>query len=1086
MGYYYFDFKDIAKQGVCGLLTSLIAQLGAKSDACYQILSDLYTENDAGSQQPDNHALTECLKAMLKLPMQPMMYIIMDALDECPNTSGFPTAREEVLNLLKELTGLNISNLRICITSRPEIDIRTVLEALTPVQVSLHDEIGQKRDILDYISNVVHSDQKMRRWRPEDKQLVIDTLSAKADGMYVIVTVGLGKDAHLKCRFRWVYCQLETLRRCFPTVLRRALDELPETLDETYERTLLGIEKEIREFSHRLFQCLTVAVRPLQLDELAEVLAIRFDAGQLPRYDVNWRSEDAQEAVLSACSSLIAVVNIDGSPVVQFAHFSVKEFLTSDRLANSTKALSRYHILPRAAHTILAQASLGVLLHLGNHVDKNNMENFPFARYAAEHWVEHGQFKDVSSSIEDTMECLFDLDEPSFATWIWIYDIDYPFRPHMFETQPTRPEAVPLYYATLCGFHDLVEHLVAAHLEDVNAIGGYHHTAVNAALITGNVEIALLLLEHGADVNIVDAEGWTPLLRASQSGRRDDVELLLKHHANVNLQERDGDTALHMAARNGELEIVGMLLRHGSVVGTPTYKGWTALKSASRYGHLDVVRLLIESGAAVDTPDNDGSTPLKSASGYGHLDVVRLLIESGAAVDTPSNEGWTPLKSASASGHLDVVRLLIESGAAVDTPDNDGWTPLNSASGYGHLDVVRLLIESGAAVDTPSNDGWTPLMSASAYGHLDVVRLLIESRAAVDTPEEDGRTALFVASESGHLHITQELLDHGASVKAYNSHLSTPLHAASANGHLSIVQLLTKYHADVDKRNKGHQTPLHLASRYEHLKTARFLIESRSSTDSQDGNGSTPLHIAAQYGHLGMVKLLIESGADVTVRNGKESTPLDLASTSGNHQVTMYLAEYVGADVPSLDKSLQKLRSGASLSSLATVEHTHSPSHEGITSLFTASSEGNVDVVRSLLDSGADINERNLSHNTALHVALDEEELEVAKLLIQYGADINCQEKTGWAPLHLASRNGYFDVVQLLLDHDADVNAKNQELSTPLHLAAWNSQVEVARLLLERGANVHLRDIEGRTPSVLASKVGERNLARLLSGRDGS
>ena len=111
-------------------------------------------------------------------------------------------------------------------------------------------------------------------------------------------------------------------------MVRRALDELPETLDETYERTLLGIEKEKREFAYRLFQCLVVAVRPLHIDELAEVLAIRFDGGQLPQYHEDWRSENGQEAVLSACSSLIAVVNVDGSPVVQFSHFSVKEFLT--------------------------------------------------------------------------------------------------------------------------------------------------------------------------------------------------------------------------------------------------------------------------------------------------------------------------------------------------------------------------------------------------------------------------------------------------------------------------------------------------------------------------------------------------------------------------------------------------------------------------------------------------------------------------------------------------------------------------------------------------------------------------------------
>jgi hypothetical protein len=183
MGYYYFDFKDVAKQGIRGILTSLLAQFCAKSDPCYQILSSLYTENHAGSQQPDNLALTECLKEILTLPLQPTRYIIVDAIDECPNTFGIQTAREEVLDLLEELVDLQLANLRVCVTSRPEVDIRTVLEPLSSRNVSLHDQIGQKQAILDYINLFVHSDRRMRRWRQEDQQLVIDTLSAKAEGM---------------------------------------------------------------------------------------------------------------------------------------------------------------------------------------------------------------------------------------------------------------------------------------------------------------------------------------------------------------------------------------------------------------------------------------------------------------------------------------------------------------------------------------------------------------------------------------------------------------------------------------------------------------------------------------------------------------------------------------------------------------------------------------------------------------------------------------------------------------------------------------------------------------------------------------
>jgi hypothetical protein len=196
MGYYYFDYKEIAKQGIRGLLTSLLSQFCANSDPCYQILSNLYSENHAGSHQPDNKSLIDGLKEILRLPDAPMRYIILDAIDECPNTSGFPTAREEVLDLVEELVGLDLPNLRICVTSRPEIDIRTVLEPLTSLHVSLHDEVGQKQAILKYISNVVHSDRRMRRWRLEDKQLVIDALSTKADGMCVITTA-LSWPAHL-------------------------------------------------------------------------------------------------------------------------------------------------------------------------------------------------------------------------------------------------------------------------------------------------------------------------------------------------------------------------------------------------------------------------------------------------------------------------------------------------------------------------------------------------------------------------------------------------------------------------------------------------------------------------------------------------------------------------------------------------------------------------------------------------------------------------------------------------------------------------------------------------------------------------
>ncbi len=183
MAYYYFDFRDIKKQDCYGLLSSLVSQLSADSDAYYNILSKLYSENIHGTRKPDTDALKECLTNMLNLPGQCPIYIIVDALDECPNFPGLPSAREEVLELIEELVNLELPNVHLCVASRPEMDIRTVLEPLTTLKVSLHDETGQKEDIIAYINSMVHSHRSMRRWREEDQNLVINTLSEKVDGM---------------------------------------------------------------------------------------------------------------------------------------------------------------------------------------------------------------------------------------------------------------------------------------------------------------------------------------------------------------------------------------------------------------------------------------------------------------------------------------------------------------------------------------------------------------------------------------------------------------------------------------------------------------------------------------------------------------------------------------------------------------------------------------------------------------------------------------------------------------------------------------------------------------------------------------
>ena len=187
MAYFYFDFRDANKQGLRDIVTSFLTQLSAHSSLCCDILSELRSVHDNGRKQPSDIVLVKTLKDMLTLPDQRPIYLIVDALDESPNTYGIPSPRDMVLQLVKELVDLRLPNLRICVTGRPEFDIRDALESLNPRRLSLHVQNGQKEDIVDYIKSVVYSnsEQLIRRWRTEDKEFVIKVLSERADGVYV-------------------------------------------------------------------------------------------------------------------------------------------------------------------------------------------------------------------------------------------------------------------------------------------------------------------------------------------------------------------------------------------------------------------------------------------------------------------------------------------------------------------------------------------------------------------------------------------------------------------------------------------------------------------------------------------------------------------------------------------------------------------------------------------------------------------------------------------------------------------------------------------------------------------------------------
>ena len=418
-----------------------------------------------------------------------------------------------------------------------------------------------------------------------------------------------------------MFCQLEPLRQCFPSSVRRILEELPDSLDETYERILREIRKPNQGHVHRLLQCLVVAVRPLEVKELAEVLAL------MPKLNPGWRWEDQEEAVMSACSSLVTIVKDSDSRVVQFSHFSVKEFLTADRLVEPIRDASSYHIRLGAAHTIIAQACLGVLLRLDDLVDRNSIVNYPLARYAAQYWPTHARVENVSSHIKDGMECLFDADKPHFATWLWIYNEDHLVS--MLTMRPEKPRAVPLYYTARLGFHDLAEHLIAEHPEHVTAKGGFLATPIHAAASAGQADILSLLIQYGADVNGQGTFGETPLSIASMNARLEAGLCLLNNGADVDARNIYNDTALIYAIDCDSVEFTRMLLEHGAAINAPCEAHRTPLHWAVYNGRTGLVRLLLEHGADANARDDYGKTPSQVVPSW-RPEIVGLLSEYGA------------------------------------------------------------------------------------------------------------------------------------------------------------------------------------------------------------------------------------------------------------------------------------------------------------------------------------------------------------------------------------------------------------------------------------------------------------------------
>ena len=754
------------------------------------------------------------------------------------------------------------------------------------------------------------------------------------------------------------------LRHCSPSSIRRVVQDLPASLDVTYERILRDILKANPDQAYRLLQCLTVATRPLRVDELAEILALDFNGGKdgIPVFNRDWQRDGEWQDVLATCSSLIVVVDgydydhfrVRKTRVVQFAHFSVKEFLTSDRLADIKAGISRFHIRLEPAHTIIAQSCLAILLQ-SDHDDKANSAS-ALTTYAAQHWVDHAHFGNVSLHIEYGMQRLFDPEKPYFTRWLNSYDLDTKwtfflqddsdtFLSSHWKSSPLGEDNAPLclYYAALCGFCDLTRYFITKYPQHANATVGLNKSPLVAALRNEHVQVAELLNQHGA-VLPSGYNGRTLLHAASADGLVDVTKWLLDIGADANAQTESRRTPLYFAAMNGHSELVQILLRHGVDVDAP-------LHEASSGGDIDFLRLLINHGANVNAQDKSQSTPLHYSR---NAETVQLLIDHGADIHARDESRSTPLHLASSRLNAETVQLLIKNGADVNARDQSQSTPLHRVLS-GKRDIIsRLVIDYGANA---------------------TIQVLIENGADVNARDQSQSTPLHYVRNG---EIVQLLIQHRADVHAQDESQSTPLHRASSRLNAETVQLLIKNGADVNARDQSQSTPLHRV-----LSGKRDII-SRPVID---------------HGANATILVLIENGADVNARDQSQSTPLHLASSSWDVKITRLLIKH-GADV-------------------------HAQNQDQSTPLHIASSLSfsmNMGTtVRVLIKHGANVNAYDRNHQTPLHRISYcwDPNSDCLRLLLENGADVDVEDNKGLTPFQIASsqENRHHKITQILFDH---------------------------------------------------------------------
>ncbi|PQE33805.1 ankyrin repeat protein [Rutstroemia sp. NJR-2017a WRK4] len=937
VAYFYFDFSDQRKQDPELMIRSFVCQLSQQSIKIPLDLDELYKSCENGYRQPSPTKLFEILRQMIE--DFPRTYMLVDALDESAN-------RRELMRTVTTMLGWKLPGLHVILTSRKEGDIMRTLErniSYENIVCLQKKEVNQ--DIQMYSS----------KWKDDVQPRIESSLIEGAHGM-----------------FRWAACQLDILGQCRTRKqLDKALANLPPTLDETYNRILGAIPESDSEYAIRILRWLAFSTRPLLLAEIAEIAAL--DADRSLAFDRNDVLEDPFD-VLSICSSLITITAADDSndqslpgPIVLLAHYSVKEYLVSERIRKSRMA--SYSMEGSVCHRFIARCCLRYLLQFDSPeaLNEENFQEFALAKYTAQQWIPHAK-----ANIEDDIETLslilelMNTDNSAYLTWIQIHDPANPREGTDFNRTLWRIPS-PLYYASRAGMVDVARQLLSVKDTDVNSQVGVYGNALYAASEFGNIDTVKVLLDNGANVNAQGGIQGNALNAAILARRMHIIQLLLDKGADVNArigthsiaQGVSDASALSLASRVGNLEVVQLLLDKGANVNAQFRANdvSSALARAVWTGNIDFVQLLLKKGARDDLHGGDFDYMLFTACYGGLVSIVKERLDEGANINGQGGPLGNALQVALLRGHKDVVQLLLKNDVDINMPIGGSEVALSLASSMGYTEIVEELLNKGADVNAHGISESNPLCAAAAGGSEQIVKLLLSKGADINAYSDARYTPLIGASIDGYEHIVELLLDEGANINMQRGEYGSALQAASNTGRMEIVQKLLDRGADINL---------------------------------EGGYYTTALIAASDAGHERIVKLLLSNGANINYLGGLYGSVLNTLAFKGHTDILRFAYEQCHA-IKNLEDSHKR----------ATIQ--------------LAARGGHVSTFKFLTALGLDHRTKDAKGDSLLHYASSGNSLRIVKLVLDDNPISDHCHDGHWTPLHWACRAGNPRVIEHLV-----------------------------------------------------------------------